>query len=124
MKTAQEALNAVMEFAYAQNEKCMINISTQSMCAYRGHGGKKCFIGSVIPDKGYKKGMESQGYDLLMSSYPEIQSAFTIKDFSNLQESEFWSDLQIIHDENDVKHWADCFSDFALHYDLQIEVQP
>lgn len=49
-------------------------------CAYRGHNGKMCAVGCVIPDELYSPAMEGHGLASLPGRHPEVMD-YLMKEF-------------------------------------------
>lgn len=86
----QEAFNIVYLGLAAQGFRQSIVNGT---CMYRGHGGRKCAAGLVIPDALYGPTMEGKSIDIV------IDHTRGLGHFRRL--IPILRDLQVIHDEND-----------------------
>lgn len=71
-----------------------------NLCAYRGHGGTKCAIGALIPDKKYDSSFEGQGLAGNAASNGCIIRATGIR--NSQSNVEFLSSLQKIHDQGAI----------------------
>jgi len=81
------------------------------VCAYRGPNGEKCAIGVLIPDEAYHVGLEGKG-----ATHDDVLKA-TGLEITGVEDKNFLSQLQIIHDDVPVRDWAvelDAFERRAL----------
>ena len=58
--TPQEIFNKVATHLFTQGTRAMLDPECESgQCMYRGPNGSKCAVGVLIPDKLYRKNMET-----------------------------------------------------------------
>jgi hypothetical protein len=58
--THQQAFDLVVEHAHGMDEPSMLWGIDTDTCAYRGEGGRKCFIGALIPDDLYEERFDAE----------------------------------------------------------------
>lgn len=108
----QEIFDAVVAHARTMDKKSIKcdNFGGHPVCAYRGNGGRKCFIGALIPDEEYDIGMEMP------------ISSFAPKEMPYLSDESFklLIELQSIHDLIPMDKWEEelkgVAGDFGLKY--------
>lgn len=88
----QDVFDRVVAHAREQGRRSMLPTGS---CAYRGEDGTKCFIGALITDEAYERGLECQRVD----SY-EVREALAASGVSvdSPDEEAFLVALQRIHD--------------------------
>ena len=70
-----------------------------NLCAYRGEGGCKCFLGQLIPDDAYSPKLEGLG-----PSDPELTDAMGLgPDYVGEFRDQFLKDCQAAHDDAAVQ---------------------
>lgn len=92
--TAQEIFDAVCAHAKTMKQKSLSTVG----CAYRGIGGNRCFVGTLIPDDEYVPAMEGRGVVALIDNcdyFPEYLEPHV----------ELLDGLQRIHDMASRDQW-------------------
>ena len=114
MLSRQEIFNKVVIHARKQRDT---SLDTKGYCSYRGLANSRCFIGALITNKEYNKGMEGKSIDgLFNSEYCSNlnRCGLSIEDFKFLKE------LQNIHDLWQPCEWEKRFEHFAETFELDI----
>jgi len=97
-----------------QNKKC----SDTNTCLYRNNEGLKCAIGALIDDKVFKlehneSGLSSEGVmEMLKASRVHI----------NKKSMNLMHDLQVTHDNSEVKQWKTQLKSIAKAYKLECKL--
>jgi len=107
--TLQEIFDKVVQHARTQGYRAT---NSRGMCQYR-YGGRKCFIGALIPDEDYEEAMEVSAVDALIGSYHAIAILLGSDKIEALLE------LQTIHDVHSVEEWEQEFEEFAAKHSLE-----
>lgn len=111
----QEIFDKVVNHLRKQNAKSVDPVT--NTCLYRGPNGMKCAVGCIIPDKDYLPEMEGKTckYSDIHSEKDGIVGRYLYK--NNLPFNLLY-ELQLIHDEADVKYWEEEFRVLALEKGL------
>lgn len=119
MRTRQEAFDIIYAHALSMKEKSTFS-DKNGVCAYRGQGGNKCFIGVLIPDEEYKESFERRGV-----AQQSEDGTFVILSAAGLSEEDlaFACELQDIHDLNTKDSWAWFLAAFAKDHGLEVPAQ-
>jgi hypothetical protein len=96
-----EVFNKVKQHLLTQNKRSVVYIKGDT-CLYRGDNGMSCAIGILIPDEIYNRHMEGNDVYELLQSFPVIALHL---DLNGLEDTEFLSELQNIHDHNSPEKW-------------------
>lgn len=99
--TVSECLSAVQLHAQLQGDRAM---NADGVCAYRGGGGTKCFIGALIDDDEYTENMEGQSVYGLINCNNHILN-----------------ELQRIHDRACPTNWDPLLLDLRIKYDSKMD---
>lgn len=128
MYTKQEIFNIVAKHLLTQNEKS-VDEHQNGMCMYRSKDGLKCAIGCLIDDNHYNSYIESVSIMSLTVSESNINanslkralvnSNIAINDYATLC---LMSDLQSIHDRNNIEHWNELLVYTARKFNLNKKV--
>lgn len=88
--TEQETFDFVVRALHKQSGPSR-KVSGSYICAYRGHDGRKCAVGQLIPDDEYRDEMDT-GYGLpsLLDNFPQVKPY--IKHYSLMR------NMQLAHD--------------------------
>lgn len=114
MSSKQEIYDKVKAHLLTQNAKSYD--VENNMCMYRHPDGLKCAIGVLIPDDAYTPDMEGHTV-AAMALYDDLWDMFP----SFLREtfiSSLLSDLQLVHDANDVDQWPAALARVAKAHNL------
>lgn len=105
MINKQEILNKVYPFMMKQNQKCMRPDNDNYQLHYND---LRCNLGILISVEDYKPEFENTGidYDNALGKY------FKSKGYDNDDIDWLW-ELQLIHDDYEVRDWLYQFEDFA-----------
>ena len=114
----QDVFDRVVAHAREQGRRSMLPTGS---CAYRGEDGTKCFIGALITDEAYHRGLECQG-----ASSHEVHEALAASGVvvETTEDVNLCSRLQTIHDETGVagwdirNHWETEFQNVAQQFGL------
>lgn len=106
----QDTFDKVVKHARTQNEKAQDLVRKQ--CLYRTESGLKCFIGCLIPDNLYNKGMESKTIIALHNHHNEVMEEIFGSELTKA-DIDFLSNLQRIHDQSEVRVWESKFKHLA-----------
>jgi hypothetical protein len=68
----QKLFNKIVRHIHKQGKPAL----NGSECAYRGDNGTRCAIGSVLPNKLYKKQMEGKSVNGLLEDHPNVLNHF------------------------------------------------
>lgn len=107
-ETKQEIFDAVV--AHLRTQKS-VSLDSKGMCAYRGKNGLKCVVGAFITDEEYSSRLEGKSVSLISCGV----NRFTKFD-KNL---EFWGEMQMVHDFNEVSDWETKLSKIAKTHELK-----
>lgn len=93
--TPQEIFNKVATHLFTQGTRAMLDPECESgQCMYRGPNGSKCAVGVLIPDKLYRKNMETFTINGLLDDEKVVLPAWMAENRELL-----WS-LQSTHDRH------------------------
>jgi len=114
----QEIFTKVATHLLKQNEKSMRLDETR--CAYRGHAGRTCAVGFLIPDYLYHPDMEGGGvYDALVySALVNFNLVDPDTSYVSGSRAALLSDLQGIHDRVSPSGWKHELERMADKYKL------
>lgn len=115
--TNQEAFNTVCEHLMEQRCKA----KTGTFCVYKNEKGLKCAVGSLIPDEEYKPAMDGK-FDLsgaMLYHLLDPKHEFFVPALEKVSE-QLLIHLRNVHDNQDVKDWADSLIDVGIKFDLSI----
>lgn len=112
--------------AHARKQNCKSVVSDgadNTMCAYRGTGGRMCFVGALIPNSLYDVKFENETVCAVLGASPLLQNYFCDNYSASMEDIEIALEyLQSIHDDISTAEWEDAFSAFAhsnfLEYNL------
>lgn len=108
--TNQQVFDKVVTALRLQSAKSLLYPDNGALvCAYRSPDGKKCAAGHILPDELYNPEMENKN----------IYGIFEFDDL--VADRRFLYNLQLIHDNYDVKDWEYNWKDLAQRYKLQYE---
>lgn len=110
--TNQEAFDKVVRHLFTQKARSLEKYEGRMRCLYRSSDGKKCAIGALIPDEEYKTSFETRR---VFSIQPEVPTLSSL-DF------ELLSELQKIHDTQDLLTWGSSLYDLAKRLELDPSV--
>jgi len=100
----QEVFDKVAAHLLTQREKSKDSYG----CLYRSPDGLKCAIGCLIPDNLYDKAIENSPVDELPEN---ILRFIGVED--SIEDINFLTDLQIIHDDSLSENWREKLINFA-----------
>lgn len=109
LSQSQKLFNRVARHLLRQNCKS----EKDGVCLYRGPNGTRCAAGAVIPNRKYKKSMETCTVDNKQVEPTIISLGY------NLQELRA---LQLIHDQSDVYEWRGNLESYAKERNLKMPV--
>lgn len=98
----QKAFNKAVKFLLKQNEK---SIDENGTCMYRGPNKLRCGAGALLPDRLYKKDMETS----ICSPYNNVGVAIESCGY----DINFVREIQMIHDNNPTHLWRERFEKLA-----------
>lgn len=123
--TEREVFDKIKTHLLTQMSKSMLDDGER--CAYRGHNGRMCAIGCLIPDEDYKPIMEMATMNSVKTmngvwtsaagawckDTQGATSASLLADVLNKQEIPIslhpvLRQLQTVHDQHDPEEWAQC----------------
>lgn len=84
-------------------------------CAYRGDNGLKCAVGCLISDNAYSPFIEGEPVSAGMVRRALLRSG--VRMTTRLEA--VLSQLQAVHDTEQIRHWEGWFKDIARRYGLQ-----
>jgi hypothetical protein len=117
--TAQEIFSVVWERAKDQN--FAVDTPETGVCMYRAPNGLKCFVGDLIPDDIYHKGIENHSAEELINNRNACARFFTAEDLEIDIAIEFILSLQSVHDKTeDPAEWPNDLIDIARSYSLRV----
>ncbi len=102
----QVTFDTVISHLRKQNAKSVYwdDVGMTEACAYRGHEGRKCAAGCLIPDSKYLPQMESKIVGMLSEGH----------------DIKLVGELQQIHDNYDINEWEERFDIIASIYNLEV----
>lgn len=108
----QKYFDKVVKHLRKQGKKSM---QADGYCMYRGPDNTRCAIGALIPNRLYRKKMDTGANFItkILKLFPTVFKHFGEPD---TEAQQFLSDLQAIHDGSPT--WESEFSRFATRYDL------
>ena len=109
-----EVFNKVKKHLLTQNERSVIYINGDT-CGYRGDNGISCAIGILIPDEIYNPCMEGNDVYELLEAFPVVALQL---DLNGLEDTDFLSELQNIHDHNSPEKWPTLLQKSAEEHKL------
>lgn len=124
--TRQEMFNIAYLGLLAQNKKSEIKCDRFSSCCYRlfqfNEPTLKCAIGMIIPDELYDPLFEDYPVSGLVEGYEE-EDLVHLADLFKLEDHDFLSELQLIHDRFNVEEWQEELIKLANKYELTVPEQ-
>lgn len=95
--TPQKIFDKVAAHLFAQGKRAMADPDCHSgQCMYRGPNGSKCAVGVLIPDKLYRRGMETCTINGLLDDEEFVLPAWMAENRELL-----WA-LQCVHDQHEA----------------------
>ena len=87
-----------------------LTLTNRSNCQYYGPGGLMCAVGCLIPEEEYSSDFEGESVEVIQAKVPTIYGL-------NLA---LLSDMQFVHDYDDIASWEKQFQELANHYNLTL----
>ncbi len=114
----QDVFNKVAKHLLTQKRKALNN----SQCVYLNYNGDKCAIGCLIPSD-HQASRIKGGVSTLFAHYPDIYEIIFGKkkndDLNYTNNYDFLVDLQLTHDNNEVKIWKHKLKEIASKFQLE-----
>ena len=112
MKTQQETFDTVAKHLLTQGTKS----KKGQTCMYRAPDGTKCAIGCLMADEDYSNKMEQHSFMASMTVRNAVgKSGHDV----SMWNDDFFSELQHIHDGEDVAGWFRALQDLAKDFNLK-----
>lgn len=88
----------------------------QTVCLFRGENQNKCAIGHLIPDDLY-----DACFDEASTLYDIMENNIMIKTYGEWERGDlqFLSDMQLCHDNEDLKDWEPTWKAIAEKYGIK-----
>lgn len=115
----QEIFQKVATAIIKQNVKSgILNNDGVFQCLYKDPDGCKCSIGHILPEDHIilKENPPVNVYNLIIN-YKELNDIWDIK---TMDEIDFLSQMQQIHDWKPCIQWRGCFRDLGLEHELDV----
>lgn len=95
--TIEEAYNTVKAHLEAGGKRSVAEYNTMQLCAYRGEGGAKCFVGLMIPDDKYspefEKGMSARAMVKIGVIKGSEEFSYALSDLQELHDNPlYWNE--------------------------------
>lgn len=119
MPTRQETFDTVARHLLTQGCR---SEDGDGNCRYRGLDGLKCAAGCLIPDEKYYVALEGKALvvdgRLGTLDVHTLEQQYALREALEGHDVDLVTELQLLHDLNDVSEWADALRETARRYAL------
>ena len=113
----QAQFDTIAEHLLTQNRK---SLDRSGECVYRGPNGARCAIGAIIPPEAYKPNMEGENVLTLLEQ--DLRPLLALSDADSKTTTDFYIDMQNIHDANEPEDWPKLLAESALERGLDTSI--